>query len=436
MSLIALKSRLQERGSGSYLDGLRILHVLDHSLPLHSGYSFRSVALFREQGRLGWKTFHLTTPKHTEPGPDFEEVDGFQFYRTPSVAPARLRQVPGWAEFALIRAVARRIEQIAAIEKIDILHAHSPVLNALACLMAARRLKVPVVYEVRGFWEDAAVSHGTATEGGMRYRVTRALETFALKRCDAVTTICEGLRSDMLSRNIAADKITVIPNGVDLTEFEFCRAPDPDLKASLELEGKTVLGFLGSFYSYEGLDLLISALPAVIKEMPDVSLLLVGGGPAESALREQTQRLGLAQNVRFIGRVPHGRVQDYYALVDIFVYPRHSMRLTEIVTPLKPLEAMARGGIVLVSDVGGHRELVQDFETGRFFRADNVQSLSSAILELIAARANAPLMRSRARHFVETERGWDRSAAHYREAYARALLGSKHKGRSISGNFS
>ncbi len=408
-----------ETPSHPHLEGLRILHVLDHSLPLHSGYSFRSIALFREQRRLGWKTFHLTTPKHTAPGPDLEEVDGFAFYRTPPLPP--VGSVPGQAELALIRAVARRIEEVVAIEKVDILHAHSPVLNALACFMAARRLRLPVVYEVRGFWEDAAVSHGTATEGGLRYRVSRALETFALKRSDAVATICEGLRSDMLSRNIASDKITIIPNGVDVTEFEFCRAPDPELRASLDLQGKTVLGFLGSFYSYEGLDLLISALPAILNDMPDVALLLVGGGPEEPALRELTRRLGLEKNVRFVGRVPHGRVQDYYALVDIFVYPRRSIRLTELVTPLKPLEAMARGGIVLVSDVGGHRELVRDFETGRFFRADDVQALSRAVLESIANQASALSMRTKARHFVEAERGWARSTARYSEAYARAL---------------
>jgi glycogen(starch) synthase len=419
MSLIALKDRLIQPAPGQHLDGLSILHVLDHSLPLHSGYSFRSFALFREQRRLGWKTLHLTTPKHTAPGPELEEVDGFAFFRTPPLR--SMGKFPGQAELALIRAVARRIEEIATVEKVDILHAHSPVLNALACLIAARRLRLPVVYEVRGFWEDAAVSHGTATEGGIRYGLSRALETFALKRSDAVTTICEGLRRDMLKRNIPSDKITVIPNGVDVTEFEFCKAPDPELRASIDLQGKTVLGFLGSFYSYEGLDLLISALPPILKERPDVALLLVGGGPAEPALREQTRQLGIEKNVRFIGRVPHGRVQDYYALVDIFVYPRHSMRLTELVTPLKPLEAMARGGIVLVSDVGGHRELVRDFETGRYFRAGDVQSLSQTILELVADQSDAPAMRTAGRRFVESERGWARSAAHYKQAYARAL---------------
>ena len=339
------KSQLPQPALQRHSDGLSVLHVLDHSLPLHSGYSFRTIALLREQRRLGWKTLHLTTPKHTEPGPALEEVDGFAFHRTSPLA--QVSWLPGLGEVALVRSVARRIEQIVAIERVDILHAHSPVLNALACLMVARRLKLPVVYEVRGFWEDAAVSHGTATQGGARYRITRALETFALKRSDAVTTICEGLRSDMLFRGIAGDKITVIPNGVDVAEFKFGTIADPELKASIALQGKTVLGFLGSFYNYEGLDLLISALPTILKERPDVALLLVGGGPAESILRDLVRQLGLDQNVRFVGRIPHNRVQDYYALVDIFVYPR---RFHETYGNSDTLEAirslMARGGIV------------------------------------------------------------------------------------------
>ena len=409
-----------------HLDGLKILHVFDHSLPMHSGYSFRSFALLREQRRMGWHTIHLTTPKHTASGPDIEQIEGLSFHRTEKL-PAPVAGIPFAGEIALIRAVARRISQIAQVEKPNLLHAHSPVLNALACFAAARRLRLPVVYEVRGFWEDAAVSHGTATEGGARYRMTRALESFALRKSDAVATICEGLRSDMLVRGIEAEAIPVIPNGVDVDEFPFGAEADFQLRKSLGLQGKIVLGFLGSFYSYEGLDLLLAALPEVLKERADIAVLLVGGGPAEASLREQCGKLGLDRVVHFVGRVPHDRIQDYYALVDVFVYPRHSMRLTETVTPLKPLEAMARGGIVLASDVGGHRELVRDGETGRFFRADDAHALSQAILELASDPRSWSLMRQRARSFVEAERTWARSVSGYKKAYARALSRAKSR---------
>jgi len=411
--------------------GLKILHVLDHSVPLHSGYSFRTLALLREQRRLGWRTAQLTTPKHTLAGPDPEEVDGFLFYRTPATSGA-LPKMPGVDEMRLIRAAARRIREVAARENPDILHAHSPVLNALACLWVSRSLGLPIVYEVRGLWEDAAVSHGTSRDGSLSYRVSRLLETLALRRSDAITTICAGLSLDMQRRGLPAEKITIIPNGVDPVEFPFMRQGERDeaaasLARSLGLEGKTVLGFIGSFYSYEGLDILLAAMPALLQASPDIRLLLVGGGPAEPQLKQQAKSLGLEAAVRFVGRVPHAAVMRYYALVDIFVYPRRSMRLTEKVTPLKPLEAMAIGGIVLASDVGGHRELVREGETGYLFKADNPVRLAAALGAVLGRREEWEAMWQRARHYVESERTWSIAAAGYVTAYAAVLRAGRRR---------
>ena len=164
-----------------------------------------------------------------------------------------------------------------------------------------------------------------------------------------------------------------------------------------------------------------AALPEVLRQWPKVAVLLVGGGPAESALKSQVQSLNLSSAVRFCGRVPHDLIQDYYSLVDIFVYPRHAMRLTNTVTPLKPLEAMARGGIVLASDVGGHRELLLDNETGFLFPADNVRGLALAIQRLIANQLEWSRVRHSARHFVESERTWMAASRGYDELYGRAL---------------
>lgn len=415
-----LNPRATPRPPRAGLGNLRILHVFDHSLPLHSGYSFRSASLLHEQRLRGWHTIQLTTPKHTAPGPTIELVEGITFHRTPSLSPA-IGAIPVLRELALVKDVAHQIENIAKAEQPHLLHAHSPVLNALACLMATRRLRLPIVYEVRGFWEDAAVSHGTAREGGPRYRLTRALETYALRRCDAVAPICEGLRNDMVQRGIPPERITIIPNGVDIKEFPFGSPPDVELIRSLRLEGRLVLGFLGSYYAYEGLGLLLTALPAIREKLPNVTLLLVGGGPEEQSLKDEARKLGLEDVVRFIGRVPHTVVQNYYGLVDIFTYPRLPMRLTETVTPLKPLEAMARGGIVLASDVGGHRELIRDGDTGYLFQAGNQEALASAVLRLVAERASWPSMRLRARQFVERERTWHASATGYDKLYAYAL---------------
>ena len=396
---------------------MRILHILDHSIPLHSGYTFRTAAILREQRALGWETFHLTSPKQGETTAMVEEIEGLRFHRTAVPTPAS----SGIAELRQIRAVQARIEQLAAELRPDILHAHSPVLNAIPAIRAGRKLGIPVVYEIRAFWEDAAVDHGTTTEGSLRYRATKGLETWAIKRADHVFTICEGLRADIVGRGIPATKVTVIPNAVDIESFQLSGDADPVLRAELGLAGTTVVGFVGSFYAYEGLDLLLEAFPALLQKRPELRLLLVGGGPQDENLKAQALRLGVADKVVFTGRVPHKDVSRYYDQIDLLAYPRHSMRLTELVTPLKPLEAMAQGRLFVASDVGGHKELIRDGETGRLFKAGSAQALAAAIDDLLAHRERWPAMRAAGRQFVEEVRNWTNSVANYTPVYRRLV---------------
>jgi len=400
---------------------MRILHVLDHSIPLHSGYTFRTLALLREQRRLGWETFHLTSPKHTGTTALEETVDGaWHFYRTPPTEGAASR-LPGLEPVAQMRQVEKRLESVVDAVRPDVLHAHSPVLNAIPALRVGRRRGIPVVYEVRAFWEDAAVDHGSTTEGSLRYRLTRRLETHALRQASHVFTICEGLRSDIAARGVPSGRITVIPNAVDIEKFEPGGKPDEALKARLGLTGMTVLGFIGSFYAYEGLDLLLQAFPAMLQKRPELRLLLVGGGPQDTALKAQAQALGVADKVVFTGRVPHAEVPRYYDLVDVLAYPRHSMRLTELVTPLKPLEAMAQGRLLVASDVGGHRELIRHGETGWLFKAGSAPALAEAIAQLLERREQWPALRRAGRAFVERERHWAGSVARYAPVFERLV---------------
>jgi PEP-CTERM/exosortase A-associated glycosyltransferase len=392
---------------------LRILHVLDHSLPLHSGYTFRTLAILREQRALGWETLHLTTPKQGATQETDEAVDGWNFHRTPNAGDEGLA--------TQMRSTAKRLAELVREAQPDVIHAHSPVLNALPSLWVGRRQRVPVVYEMRASWEDAAVDHGSTTEGSARYRASRALESFALRRADQVTTICEGLRRDIAARGIPSDRVTVIPNAVDIAKFRFGAAPDPELQRMLGLQGATVLGFAGSFYAYEGIHLLIEAARRMLPRHPTLRVLLVGGGPQEDKLKAQAAAAGLGAHVIFTGRVPHADVQRYYDLIHVLAYPRLSMRLTELVTPLKPLEAMAQGRMFVASDVGGHRELVRDRETGFLFRAGDVAALETALQEVLARRDLWPKIRAQARRFVEVERTWAASVARYESVYQRAL---------------
>ena len=403
------------------MTALRVLHVLDHSIPLHSGYSFRTLSILREQRKLGWQTFQLTTPKQGPGSALIESADGWTFHRTPSGEGAGL--------VAQMKLSARRLDEVISEVQPDLIHAHSPVLNALPSLWVGRRRRLPVVYEMRASWEDAAVDHGTTTEGSLRYRVSRGLESLALHWADQVTTICEGLRGDIAARGVSPDKITVIPNAVDATTFSFGVPPDEALRQRLGLQGATVLGFAGSFYGYEGIGLLLDAAQRMLPRHPELRVLLVGGGPQDEALKAQAAALGLGGRVIFTGRVPHAEVQRYYELIDVLAYPRLPIRLTELVTPLKPLEAMAQGRLFVASDVGGHRELVRDGQTGYLFKAGDVGALVSKLEEVLAQKAQWQRIREQARRFVEVERTWTGSVARYGEVYRRALAG---KGRSVA----
>ncbi len=396
----------------------RILHVLDHSLPLHSGYTFRTRAILRAQMARGWEVRGITGHRHAAQGAQEEVVDGLTFHRTPGEPASGNPLIREWRD---ISAHADAIDALVRAWRPDVIHAHSPVLNAIAAQRVAKRHGLPMIYEIRAFWEDAAVGNGTGAEGNPRYWLTRQLETHAVRAADAVAVICEGLRSDLIARGVDADKIVVSPNGVDMDQFGTPVDRDPALTAKLGLEGADVVGFIGSFYDYEGLDDLIAAMPRLVRARPRAKLLLVGGGPREQALRDQALASPFADHIVFVGRVPHDQVEHYYAQVDILAYPRKAMRLTDLVTPLKPLEAMAQGRLVAASSVGGHRELIEDGVTGTLFAPDDPAAIAAALAEMFANRGDWDERRAVALAFVERERNWSSNIVRYEPVYQRLL---------------
>jgi glycogen synthase len=392
---------------------MRILHVLDHGLPLHSGYTFRTRAILRAQQARGLTVAAVTGPRHGATELAEETIDGIDFHRTavPKLGPSPL------GELQEIAAFARRIDAVARDFRPDILHAHSPVLDAMAALRVGKARGLPVMYEIRAFWEDAAVGNGTGVEGSWRYNLTRWLETRAVRRADAVAVICEGLKTDLVARGIDGGKIMISPNGVDLTLFGEPAPYDVAIAAKLGIEGAEVIGFIGSFYDYEGLDVLVEAMPALVAARPSAHLVLVGGGPCEEALRAQASASSAAGHIHFVGRVPHTEVERYYSVIDVLAYPRKRMRLTDLVTPLKPLEAMAQGKLVAASDVGGHRELIRDGDTGTLFTPDSPADTAASLAALFADRAGWETRRVRARAFVEAERNWSSNISRYLPVY-------------------
>ena len=271
---------------------MKILHILDHSLPLHSGYTFRSLNIFKSQRNMGFDPVILTSPKHEQSWKgdwsEAEEINGFTFYRTGAVRGRGA--IPVLPEIRLLRALGKRLEQVVDREKPDLLHAHSPFLNAMPALKLARKKGIPLVYEIRAFWEDAGVDHGSYAQGSWKYSLTRSMETRICRRADHVAVLCNGLKNDLIQRGIAESKITPVFNGINPEDFK-PTPPDLEFTNQYGLEGKTIIGFIGSFYRYEGLDLLIQAFAQLAPKYSDLVLLLVGGGEMESELKQLVQDL-------------------------------------------------------------------------------------------------------------------------------------------------
>jgi len=405
----------------------RVLHVLDHSLPLHSGYAFRTRAIMKAQEADGLEVRGVTGLRHSAEAPaepDPQLAEGLLFHRTAGTlsGPAGLRE---WRE---VSALTDRIERLLQEWQPDILHAHSPALCGLAALRIAKRHKLPLVYEIRAFWEDAAVGNLTGREGSLKYRLTRSLENRVVEGAGAVMTICRGLRDDLIARGFPAGKIGIMPNGVDLSLFGDPPPRDEALAAELELGDGPVIGFIGSFYDYEGLDDLIDAMPALVTVQPTARLLLVGGGPMADSLRRQAEASPAAAAIRFVGRVPHEQVERYYSLCDVMAYPRKASRLTELVTPLKPLEAMAQGRLVAASDVGGHRELIEDGVTGTLFAPDDPADCTHALAGLLVRRGQWDSIRAAARTAIAARHDWAQNVRRYRDVY-QALIAQGEDGR-------
>lgn len=396
--------------------------MLDHSLPEASGYSLRTHNIILEQQRRGWSTYQLTGPRQGSSSDDSETVAGLTFFRTASSTPRWIARAPFDFVWTVHR-LRRRLRSVVADIRPDVIHAHSPCSNGLAAL----RLGYPLVYEMRTLWEDGSILAGRLAEGSIAHRVARGLETLVLRKADAVITISDGLRAEVLRRGVPGNHITVVPNAVDAVKLALdpSAADRRSARQRFSIADSHVLGYVGSLFAWEGLELLLRALLVVRAQRRDVGLLVVGGGPQEKELAETAKKLGVTEHVTFTGRIPHKAAIEAYNAIDLLVYPRLPMRLTDAVTPLKPLEAMALGKPLVASDVGGHRELVRDRETGVLFRAGDCNALAAAILDVLSDESLRSRLVERGIQFVRQERSWEKVVESYEPVY-RSLIAKTH----------
>ncbi|WP_426359505.1 TIGR04063 family PEP-CTERM/XrtA system glycosyltransferase [Pseudocolwellia sp. HL-MZ19] len=397
---------------------MKILHILEYSRPNISGYSLRSDAIIRHQRKIGIVTKQLTSQRYQDFKEMEENVDGVIYERT-QASQSFLTKIPFVNYLHHINHLAKRIEQAVIADKPDVIQTHSPMFNALAAIKVGKKYNIPVTYEVRALWEDAAVDTGKTTEGSLKYKTIKAIEQSAFDKADAVSCICNGLKEDLIKRGIPESKLYVTPNAVDIDNFKPLYQRNAELEKSFNLANKKVVAFVGTFFKYEGLSYAIDAINIISKTRDDIHLLLVGAGNELENLQKQVTALNLEKFVTFVGRVPFENVGDYYSLADVMVFPRESIRLTELVTPLKPLESMAQFKPVIASDIGGHRELINHNKTGFLFEADNSDALANTILNVIDDTQLLTQISEAGLVYVTEERNWLNTAKQYLPVYER-----------------
>ena len=401
----------------------RVLHLLSISLPhVQIGYTLRTQNVARCQQAAGLDPRMVTRAgfpgnRGVRNGARSDEVEGVEYRR---VRPVLDRGLP---IDRVADETARGLADIISDLRPAALQPATDYFQGQVALALGECLDLPVVYEVRGFLEESWRSrHGAGAEASDRYRLAHAAETSCMRRASAIVTLSSTMRSEILARGgIDPDRVVVIPNAVDV-EWFVPGPRDDALASTLGIEqGDTVVGYVSTFNPYEGIHHLLEAVARLHRGRRPVRLLLVGDGDERARLEAEAARLGLLANgvAIFTGRVPYAEIKRYYRTIDIFVVPRTNDRVSQLVTPLKPYEAMAMEKAVVVSDVDALLEIVHDGETGRTFRAED----PAALTDVIAALMDDPGQRRRlgiaAREGVAANRSWAQNGRRYRELFER-----------------
>lgn len=408
----------------------KAFYLLHNSLPHHSaGYATRTHGLLRGIRGHGWDVQGVTRLGYPYDMPKMESLGPVEPTVTVDDVPYhRLSTTEGLEMKSPIQAYVSRyskaLQKLALQEKPFVLHAASNHWNGLAAVTTARRLGIPSVYEVRGLWEVTRGSRDPEWMGGGMYRYMARMEADAAANADRVITITNALREELIARGVDEEKISIVPNGVESDRFT-PRERNENLAARLGLQGKTIVGYVGSILDYEGLGLLIDAAQKLKQERDDVAFLLVGDGAELSQFRERVESENLSDTVIFTGRVPHHEVEDYYSIIDICPFPRLPLPVCEMVSPLKPFEAMAMEKAVIASNVAALAEIVNNGSNGLLFEKGNSDSLTQSLRLLL----DDPELRYRlaegGRRWVERERDWSTLSERIGEIYA-SLGGAKH----------
>ena len=405
----------------------RVLYYASQSLPHHSsGYAIRTHWLVHALNQKNWDVTVQTRLGYPNDRADFvgaatvaatAEIDGVSYHFTPD----RKRG------FAALDVPSYQAESVATLvrhaerHRPAIIHCASNYQCGLAGVEAACALAIPSIYEVRGLWHMTRGAEQPEYLDSDHFRLIQKLEVQAAASADHVFAITDAVKQILVRDGVPADSITILPNAVDTSRF-VPRARNRALAQKWRVEGKRVIGYIGTLKDYEGLDYLLEAAALLRGRVGDeFCVLLVGDGPARVELTSLCKRLELQDIVRFVGRAPHAEIRDYYSLIDITAFPRRGLPVCEVVSPLKPFEAMATAKAVVASNVAALAEMVQPGETGLLHQKDDVESLCDQLERCLTEPGLTDRLGSTAREWVATHRSWSAIARRVDEVYRRLL---------------
>jgi len=431
---------------------MKILHLLQNSLPLISGSTIRSKYIFKYQKKFA-KIIALTSFFFKKSGKNPEIIDGIPYYRIDKRISFFLRNyyiflnrinsicykffnidLENKFQYYIISLFSKYyIKKLVKFYKIDIIHQHTHHQIGKYALEVARKYDIPFIYEVRGFVEENLKSNLKYRKNidskivKYNYSKIKVKETELMKKSDLIITLSDPMKEELIKRNINKSKIKIIPNCTD-TDLLKPIESNLKLKKDLDLNGKLIIGFIGRLIWYEGIEILIKAIPILIEEIQNLKILLIGNADKYylNYLIQLSEKLRVSKFILFLGSIPHNVIKEYYSIIDIIILPRLNYKVCNVVTPLKPLEAMAFKTLVIASDFPALRCTIIPKKTGDLFRAEDPKELASKIIYYLKNLNEKKRIEDFAKKFVEKNFTWKNIVPNYKEIY-QDLLDKKNQ---------
>lgn len=410
----------------------KVLMVLHESYPYsNSEYSIRSHLLLKSiQERQGAvKVFALTNSGALALGYVKSIGDAFEGV-CDGVLYTHLQR-PSMNVFSTIRYFQARAKQIvseAIVRKTTVIHATNNFFNAIPALMAARNLGLPFIYEMRDLDYLTKILEKPGYDKTTRCALETQMERLIISRANHLIVYSEAMKQFVLSCGVTQDAVTVsqiaadIPKPIDDPRRDFVS------KDILPFPRQPTIGYVGKLANFEGIKLLFEASAQLLRKGHKINILVLGEGEARKSLQRRSEELGIRMYLIMPEEVDREAYEAYCKLIDICVYPRLRVNGADLISPIGPIESLARAKAVVCSDLEIFKEVIVDEYNGLLFENGNVASLAERMKYLLDRPDIVETLGATGREWVEQNKSWRQVAKSVEDAYRKVTSFSKEVG--------